>query len=223
MSFLFPSYAREKLNLGSYKTLHYLSITNLARVLRVHCCCMFCDGVMQYVVCMPHALATYSIHSCPSLPFNSHVTFSFCFNITSLFFFLFGHSLLSARLFITYTTLSSRDYGDRGRDGRIFSLVSMPDSADDGLPDPIFWNKPTASKPSSTYDLPLYHKPCWCFACVSVCMRVLSVFCNNFCSVCACVHLCSLVNHVLFNCTILFQSTQLRFILFIYWSSPLLF
>ncbi len=24
----------------------------------------------------------------------------------------------------------------------------------------IFWNKPTASKPSTTYDLPLYHKPC---------------------------------------------------------------
>jgi hypothetical protein len=72
----------------------------------------------------------------------------------------------------------------------------MPDSADDGLPVPVFWNKPTAYKPSTTYDLPLYHKPCWCVACVSVCMRV---FCNNFCSVCVSIHLCSLVYSLLFE------------------------
>jgi hypothetical protein len=34
---------------------------------------------------------------------------------------------------------------------------------------PLFWDKQTASKPCTTYDLPLYHKPCWCRA------RVLSV------------------------------------------------
>ncbi len=62
-------------------------------------------------------------------------------------------------------------------------------SADDGLPVSVSWNKPTASEPSTTYDLPLYHKPCWCVACVFVCMRV---FCNNFCSVCVYFHLCSL-------------------------------
>jgi hypothetical protein len=72
----------------------------------------------------------------------------------------------------------------------------MPDSADDDLPVPAFWNKPTASKPSTTYDLPLYHKPCWCLACVSACMRM---FCNNFCSVCVSVHLCSLVYSLLFE------------------------
>jgi hypothetical protein len=36
----------------------------------------------------------------------------------------------------------------------------MPDSADDSLPVPVFWNQPTASKRSTTYDLPLFHKPC---------------------------------------------------------------
>jgi hypothetical protein len=38
--------------------------------------------------------------------------------------------------------------------------VFLSDSADDGLPVPVFWNKPTASKPSTTYDLPLYHNLC---------------------------------------------------------------
>ncbi len=67
----------------------------------------------------------------------------------------------------------------------------MPDSADDDLPVPVFWNKPTASKPSTTYDVPLYHKPCQCVACASVCMRV---FCNNFCSVlCFCSSMLSRV------------------------------
>ncbi len=33
----------------------------------------------------------------------------------------------------------------------------MPHSADNGLPLPIFWNKPTAIKPSTTNDLPLHH------------------------------------------------------------------
>ncbi len=53
--------------------------------------------------------------------------------------------------------------GSRMHDGYLISSAAarfMPDSADDGLPVPVFWNKPTASKPSSTYDLPLYHKPC---------------------------------------------------------------
>ena len=84
----------------------------------------------------------------------------------------------------------------------------MPDSADDGLPVPVFWNKPTASKPSTTYDLPLYHKPCYSVACVFVCMHV---FYNNCCSVisvlfayvcvCVCNGVCIFYS---FNCTVLF-------------------
>ncbi len=97
----------------------------------------------------------------------------------------------------------------------------MSDSADDGLSVPVFRNKPTASRPYTTYDLPLYHKPCHYVASVCVCMRV---FCNNFCSVCVCARLCSRVYSLLFQlygCVSFY--TQLRLILFIYWSSPLLF
>jgi hypothetical protein len=58
------------------------------------------------------------------------------------------------------------------------------------LPESLFFGKsrgPTAYKPSTTYDLPLYHRPCWCVTCISVCMRVR---CKNLCSVCVCVHVC---------------------------------
>ncbi len=60
------------------------------------------------------------------------------------------------------------------------------------------------------------------------------VFCKNFCSVCVCVHLCSLsrciLSHVSLMDSLLLQLygfvsfyTQLRLILFFYWPSPLLF
>ncbi len=50
------------------------------------------------------------------------------------------------------------------------------------------------------------------------------VFCNNFCSVCSCFHLCSLVYSLFFQLYgfVSFYA-QLRLILFIYWSLHLLF
>jgi hypothetical protein len=106
-------------------------------------------------------------------------------------------------------------------------------SADNGLP--LRAHKPgpgpTASEPSTTYNLPRYHKPYWCVACVSVCMRVL---CNNFCSVCVCVQLCSLSKYIHSHVSLVYAllsqlyglvslCTQLLLMLFIYWSLPLLF
>ncbi len=50
-----------------------------------------------------------------------------------------------------------------GHDHGLFILAAaarfMPDSADDGLPLPVFRNKPTASKSFTTYNLSPYHKP----------------------------------------------------------------
>jgi hypothetical protein len=51
----------------------------------------------------------------------------------------------------------------------------------------------------------------------------MRVFCNDFCSVCVSVHLCFFVYSLLFQLYDFVPSTQLRLILFIYWSSPLLF
>jgi hypothetical protein len=58
------------------------------------------------------------------------------------------------------------------------------------------------------------------FACVSVRMRV---FCNNFCSLCVSVHLCSREFSTLSTVRFCSFYTQLCLILFIYSSSPLLF
>jgi hypothetical protein len=52
----------------------------------------------------------------------------------------------------------------------------------------------------------------------------IAVSCNTFCSVCVCVHLCSLVYSLLLQLYgFVSFYTQLRLILLIYWSSPLCF
>jgi hypothetical protein len=49
----------------------------------------------------------------------------------------------------------------------------VPDSADDRLPFSVFFGTNQQHlKPFIIYDLPLYHKLCWCVACVSVCVRL---------------------------------------------------
>ena len=71
----------------------------------------------------------------------------------------------------------------------------------DCLPVPVFWNKPTASKPSTTYDVPLYHNRVsvsLAFLCVcafSVTISVLFTFRFTY------ARSCILYS---FNCTILF-------------------
>ncbi len=105
-----------------------------------------------------------------------------------------------------------------------------PDSADNGLPLPVFLEQASSLETFHYLDVPLYHKPCYCIACVSVSMRV---FCNNFCSVFVCVHVCCLSTCILSHVSPLYSllihlygfvslSTQLLLILFIYWLSPLL-
>ncbi len=137
----------------------------------------------------------------------------------------------------------------RNRDARAAAACFTPDiaPADDGLPLTVLRTKalgtaesgPTASKPSTTYDLPMCHKPCdgasatvsHVFICVllhpgsdafyawwvSVCMRVFS---NNLCCVQVvfqCVHLSSLVYPLLLQLySFVSFNAQFRLILSIY-------
>jgi len=102
----------------------------------------------------------------------------------------------------------------------------MPDSADNGLPVPVFWDKPTASKPSLTYDHPLHHKPCHSVS-VSLASDRVSVYAHDLYLFLFCLCFGSPMLSRVFSTplTVRFCSfyTQLRLILFIYWSSPLLF